>query len=44
MMVTKVEMTQAKQRFAIAVTSAPKDMVLDPNTWLLMDPPQVVRR
>ncbi|MEP6692048.1 MAG: M1 family aminopeptidase, partial [Gemmatimonadaceae bacterium] len=42
--IIRVEMTAAKQRFAIPVTSAPKDVVLDPNTWLLMDPPQVVRR
>ncbi len=44
MKVTKIEITQAKQRFAIPVTSAPKDLVLDPGTWLLMEPPQIVRR
>ncbi len=44
MKVTKIEMTQAKQRVVIPAASAPKDVVLDPNTWLLMDPPQVVRR
>ncbi len=42
--IIRVEMTEANQRFAIPVTSAPRDVVLDPNTWLLMDPPQVVRR
>ncbi len=44
MSVTKVEMTQATQRFTIPVAGAPKAVVLDPNTWLLMDPPQLMRR
>ncbi len=44
MRVTRVEMTQAKQRITIPSASAPRDVVLDPNTWLLMDPPRVVRQ
>ncbi len=44
MRVTKVEMTQATQRFTIPVAGAPRDVVLDPHTWLLTDPPQLMRR
>lgn len=43
MRVTHVEMTQRSQRFTIPAAVAPRDVVLDPNTWLLMDPPRVVR-
>ena len=34
--IEKIEMTQKKQRFEIAVDKAPADVVLDPNTWVLM--------
>ena len=39
----KIEMTQAKQRFEVAVDKAPKDVILDPNSWMLMDPPTFVK-
>ena len=42
--VTTFEMTQATQRFMIPATSAPRDILLDPNTWLLLDSPRVVRQ
>lgn len=44
MRVTKVEMTKATQRITIPAADVPRDVVLDPNTWLLMDPPQLMRR
>jgi len=34
--IEKIEMAQKKQRFEIAVDKAPADVVLDPNTWVLM--------
>ena len=39
----KLEMTQTKQRFEFPSDKAPKDVVLDPNTWVLMDPPKFVK-
>ncbi len=42
--IEKVELTQASQRFEIAAESAPSDIVLDPNTWMLMEPPKFGRR
>lgn len=42
--VTRLEMTQARQRFTIPAATTPREVVLDPDTWLLMDPPRVVRR
>jgi aminopeptidase N len=32
-----MQLTQARQRFVIAAATAPKDVVLDPNAWVLMD-------
>jgi aminopeptidase N len=40
----KIELTQASQRFEIAADRAPSDIVLDPNTWMLMEPPKLSRR
>ena len=40
---SKIEMTQMKQRFEVAVDKAPKDVILDPNSWMLMDPPTFVK-
>jgi len=37
MRIEKIDFTQAKQRFEIASDRAPRDVVLDPNTWMLMD-------
>jgi aminopeptidase N len=42
--IEKVELTQASQRFEIAADRAPSDVVLDPNTWMLMQPPKFSRR
>ncbi len=35
--VERFEMTQAQQRFTITAAKPPKDVTLDPNSWLLMD-------
>ena len=35
--IEKVEMTQPQQRFVIAAAKSLKDVVLDPNSWILMD-------
>jgi hypothetical protein len=37
-------LTQASQRFEIVADRAPTDVVLDPNTWMLMEPPKFSRR
>jgi aminopeptidase N len=42
--IEKVELTQAAQRFEIAADRAPSDVTLDPNTWVLMEPPKFSRR
>lgn len=42
--IKKVEMTALKQHFDIPAKSAPKDVILDPNTWVLMNPPRFVKR
>jgi aminopeptidase N len=33
----KVDLREKRQRFEIAADRAPKDVVLDPNVWMLMD-------
>jgi aminopeptidase N len=35
--IEKIAMTQKQQRFEIVADQAPPSVVLDPNTWLLMD-------
>ena len=35
--VKKVEMTQKHQHFEFAAERAPESVILDPNTWVLMD-------
>ena len=35
--VVKVELTERRQRFEIAVEGEPAAVELDPNTWVLMD-------
>jgi len=42
--IAKIEMTQSKQHFEIPAESAPRDVILDPNTWVLMQPPKFSRR
>ncbi|HEY8311027.1 MAG TPA: hypothetical protein VIG47_10755, partial [Gemmatimonadaceae bacterium] len=42
--IAKIEMTSSKQHFEIPVAKAPRDVVLDPNTWMLMQPPKFTKR
>lgn len=35
--IEKIEMTQKQQRFEIAVDQEPSSVLLDPNTWTLID-------
>jgi aminopeptidase N len=42
--IEKIELTQGSQRFEIAADRAPAEVVLDPNTWMLMEPPKFSRR
>ena len=35
--IEKIEMTQRTQRFEISAEKAPASVVLDPNTWTLME-------
>ena len=42
--IERIELNQAKQRFEIPADKAPRDVVLDPNTWVMMDPPKFVSR
>jgi aminopeptidase N len=38
--IEKIELTQASHRFEIVADRAPSNIVLDPNTWMLMEPPK----
>ena len=40
---TRIELTQVKQRFELTSDRAPKDVLLDPNTTVLMDVPIFVK-
>jgi aminopeptidase N len=42
--IAKIDMTQLKQHFEIPANVAPTNVVLDPNTWMLMQPPRFSRR
>jgi len=42
--IEKIDMTQARQRFEIPADKAPKEVTLDPNTWVMMDPPKFAAR
>ncbi len=42
--VERVELTGRDGRFTIGVSGEPSAVVLDPNTWMLMEPPQFTRR
>jgi aminopeptidase N len=42
--VVRVEMTQQAQRFEINEARAPREVVLDPGTWVLMEPPAFRKR
>jgi len=37
-------LTQASQRFEIAIDRAPSDVAFDPNIWMLMEPRKFSRR
>ncbi len=41
--IQKIEINGATQRFEISADRAPTDVVLDPNTWMLMEPPKFTR-
>ena len=40
----KIDITGGRQRFEIREEQALKDVVVDPNTWVMMDPPRFVAR
>lgn len=42
--IAKIEMTQSRQHFEIPAAVAPRNVILDPNTWLLMQPPKFTKR
>jgi aminopeptidase N len=42
--VERIELTEREGRFTIAADTSPADVVLDPNTWVLMEPPVFSRR
>ena len=42
--IEKIELTQAHQQFEIPADQAPKEVMLDPHTWVLMDLPKFVAR
>jgi aminopeptidase N len=42
--VERIDMTQPSQRFEITADGPPADVVLDPNSWMLMEPPKFGRR
>jgi aminopeptidase N len=42
--IQRVELTGRDGRFTIAADAEPSAVVLDPNTWVLMEPPQFARR
>lgn len=42
--IEKIDVTRASQQFEIAADRAPSGVVLDPNTWMLMEPPKFSRR
>lgn len=42
--IEKIDLNQARQRFVIPAARAPKALVLDPNTWIMMEPPKFVAR
>jgi aminopeptidase N len=42
--VERVELTGRDGRFTIGVSGEPSAVVLDPNTWVLMEPPQFARK
>jgi aminopeptidase N len=42
--IEKIELMQVTQRFEVAADQPPSEVVLDPNTWMLMEPPKLSRR
>jgi aminopeptidase N len=39
----RVELTGQKQVFTFPATDAPSGLALDPNSWILMEPPRLTR-
>jgi aminopeptidase N len=44
MRIERIDLSQATGQFTIPVDAEPSAVVLDPNTWLLMEPPEFTRR
>jgi aminopeptidase N len=42
--IEKIELTQPSQRFEIAAAQMPAEITLDPNSWMLMEPPKFTKR
>ena len=42
--IERIELGQATGRFTIASDSEPSSVALDPNTWVLMEPPEFAKR
>jgi aminopeptidase N len=40
----RIELTQARQKIEIPADRSPKDVTVDPNAWILMDPPKFAPR
>jgi aminopeptidase N len=42
--IERIELSQATETFTIATDAEPSSVVLDPNTWVLMEPPEFAKR
>jgi len=42
--IERIELSQASAQFAIPADSEPSSVALDPNTWVLMEAPEFVKR
>jgi aminopeptidase N len=42
--IERIELSQAAGQFTIATDAEPSSVVLDPNTWILMEPPEFAKR
>jgi len=42
--IERIELSQATGQFTIATDSEPSSVVLDPETWMLMTPPEFARQ
>jgi hypothetical protein len=44
MRIERVELTGAQGKFSLASGAEPTEVVLDPNTWMLMEPAVFVKK